>query len=628
MVGRIGVRIAALGTVVALSAAAASSASAADVKLPDGRGHELVSSAARNGAEVIPQTDKVHVRPDGSAVTFAASEEGAAFELEHFSARTQLPGPRAWDSHVITPLSPDAVEPAADGTFPAYVDGFAPDLSAAIFKTWQPLVSSPNVAGVANLYRIAGLDGGDATAQLMTDSVDPVPAAWFAFLDGFFVRTIQPELAGASTDLRHVVFESRLRLTADAPAYQGFCALAGFGCPIKLYENADGVVRLAGRIPQAGQTACDDVAGPACVAAPSSEAGVSASVRFYSERMVSADGRRIHFAVPGSGIYVREDGVRTEQIASSGQLWIASADGARAFFISDQSLVADDTDFNPDVYLYDREATPGTRLTLVSGSAVADGYAETIVGASADGRYVYFVSDGQLIPGEPAAPIMGLYVWHDGQLRFIGALTSLFEAELNGPRTTWQLAETAMTSRVTPDGRHLLFMTTSDAGFRGRGGFAGYDHQDRRELYLYSADSGSLACASCNPSGTPATADASIDVRAAEATTLATSDSAQALTDDGRRVFFNTAEALVPQDVDDAPDAYEYDAATGTVHLLSGGRGTAPSYVVDASPDGDDVFVVTRERLVRWDVDGRYDLYDARVGGGLPGPGTSAPQGG
>jgi hypothetical protein len=29
---------------------------------------------------------------------------------------------------------------------------------------------------------------------------------------------------------------------------------------------------------------------------------------------------------------------------------------------------------------------------------------------------------------------------------------------------------------------------------------------------------------------------------------------------------------------------------------------------------------VTRERLVGWDVDQNYDLYDARVGGGLPDP--------
>ena len=41
---------------------------------------------------------------------------------------------------------------------------------------------------------------------------------------------------------------------------------------------------------------------------------------------------------------------------------------------------------------------------------------------------------------------------------------------------------------------------------------------------------------------------------------------------------------------------------------------------MDASPDGSDVFFVTRERLLGWDNDASYDLYDARVGGGFPEP--------
>ena len=622
-------RAAVLGTMVALLLAGV--ASAAGVALPDGRRFELVSPPAKNGVEVITQTNKVHVRPDGNAVTFSTlggfgSLEGSAFDFQYLSRRTGPPG-NGWSTHGINPLGRPATLMHAERNIPTFVDAFTPDLSGGIYKTWRPMVDAPNVREVSNLYRITGLDDeGPRTVQILSDSVTPVPASWVAFLNGFFVRTIQPYFAGASSDLRHVVFESVLSLTSDAPAYPAdFCGFAGFGCPTHLYENHDGLVRLVGRIPDAGQTACDDAAGPLCVAAPTSTAGVSSSIGFYSERMVSEDGRRILFDVPGSGIFVREDGARTEQIASSGQLWTASRDGSRAFFISDQPLVADDTDSNPDVYMYDRDATPGDRLTLVSASSITDGYADTIIGASDDGEYLYFVSDSQLIPGEPDAPITGLYVWHEGQLRFIGTLFGIDEARLNSPRTIWSAVSTTTTSRVTPDGRHLLFMTQNDAGFRGRGGFTGYEHNGHRELYHYSADTGRLACASCHPRDRAATADALIDVRENEATSQGTTDSAQALTDDGRRVFFNTAEALVPQDVNGRPDPYEYDATNGTVHLLTSGTSTVPSYVLDASTTGDDVFIITRERLVGWDIDASYDLYDARVGGGFPEPPIPVP---
>lgn len=618
---------------------------AAGAALPDGRRYELVSPADKNGTEVIPQTDKTHVTPDGNAVTFAAlggfgAVEGSAFDFEYLSRRTAASGTSGWSTQGINPLARPSTLPAAtDVNVSTFVDGFTPDLSVGIYKTWRPLTDAPNVADVSNLYRITGLAGGARTVQLMSDAVSPMPDTWVTLARGMFLKFIRPQFAGASSDLRHVVFESQLDLTADAPPYVDFlCAIAGLGCPTKLYENADGVVRLVGRIPQGSETSCDDeVAGSECVAADSSQTALGATIRFYSQLTISADGRRIYFQTPtgpGSGtIYLREDGVRTEQIATDSQFWTASADGSRAFFTTSDSLLPTDrdgnpldTDSNPDLYMYDRNAPAGDRLTLVSaGDSGNPGYVETVVRASPDGHYLYFVCDEQLVAGEPPIGIMGLYLWHDGQLRFIGALPDVGVASVNGPRTQWSLIASATTSRITPDGRHLLFMTLDDAGFAGRGGFTGYDHAGHFEFYLYDAGTGRLACASCNPSGRAATADALIDVRDFAATSQVTSDSAQALTDDGQRVFFNTADALVPEDTNGRPDAYEYDAETGTVHLLSSGRSNALSYFIDASPDGDDVFIVTRDQLVGWDVDNAYDLYDARVGGGFPEPPVAAP---
>jgi hypothetical protein len=85
-------------------------------------------------------------------------------------------------------------------------------------------------------------------------------------------------------------------------------------------------------------------------------------------------------------------------------------------------------------------------------------------------------------------------------------------------------------------------------------------------------------------------------------------------------VFFSTDEALVPEDVNGKYDAYEYDVASRTVHLLSTGTGTSDSFFMDADASGDNAYILTRQRLVGWDTDGAVDIYDVRVGGGFPEP--------
>jgi len=73
----------------------------------------------------------------------------------------------------------------------------------------------------------------------------------------------------------------------------------------------------------------------------------------------------------------------------------------------------------------------------------------------------------------------------------------------------------------------------------------------------------------------------------------------------------------VPEDSNGRPDGYLW--VNGDVQLL--GSGSVPSNVTigGMSNDGKDVFFNTRESLVPIDIDGgEYDVYDARVGGGLP----------
>lgn len=91
-------------------------------------------------------------------------------------------------------------------------------------------------------------------------------------------------------------------------------------------------------------------------------------------------------------------------------------------------------------------------------------------------------------------------------------------------------------------------------------------------------------------------------------------------------MFFDSYQALAPQDTNGEPDVYEWERpgkgqcsdSEGCVHLLSGGTSTQGSFLLDASESGDDVFFITRAQLLGADRNELYDVYDARVDGYTP----------
>jgi hypothetical protein len=85
---------------------------------------------------------------------------------------------------------------------------------------------------------------------------------------------------------------------------------------------------------------------------------------------------------------------------------------------------------------------------------------------------------------------------------------------------------------------------------------------------------------------------------------------------DGSRVFFETGDALVPQDTNGLPDVYEWE--NSRIYLISSGQGTFGSDFSGASSDGRDVFITTTDRLAPQDSENSVQVYDARVGGGFP----------
>ncbi len=269
------------------------------------------------------------------------------------------------------------------------------------------------------------------------------------------------------------------------------------------------------------------------------------------------------------------------------------------------------------------------RFLSLDGRGDDTGNVQGVIGAGDDGRYVYFAATGQLVSGGPTLGVsVGLYAWHEGALRYIGT-----SVQYNGDRAVMldglQVGLLLKQARVTPDGRTVLFNATSGDGLLSVRGGTDYDHGSTcsgglgglcQELYVYSPDSDSLRCASCNPTGAAATANAETALRAASGGAASGTYVNRAISDDGRFVFFSTKEALVIDDVNRRSDAYVYDVEQGRPHLLSTGTHPSDSYFLDASANGNDAFFATREKLVGWDVDDAYDVYDARVGGGFPEP--------
>ncbi|HEU4701977.1 MAG TPA: hypothetical protein VFS37_05790, partial [Conexibacter sp.] len=314
----------------------------------------------------------------------------------------------------------------------------------------------------------------------------------------------------------------------------------------------------------------------------------------------------------------------------------ASADGARVWFASAERLT-EDAPAGGGLYLWQQDPdTAGRHLTL----AAPGGLDVLAFGASRDGRRIYFAARGQLLADGPPVLEDAVYLWEQdpggggGATSFVGAI-SIGDARANADTAAWNLR--FRTARVTPDGRALLFQVSDESGVgagRAHGACASNPNGTTTgvcaQLYVYRADASTplapaVACASCQPSGAPTGANAWTSVHVGAGAAQLTAHLSRALSDDGRRVFFSSAAALVPEDGNGTVDAYEYDVPSGTVRLLSSGRDPADSWFLDASADGDDAFFVTRERLVGWDVDRAYDVYDARVDGGVPEPAPAAP---
>lgn len=547
------------------------------LRLLDDRAWELVSRVDKNGGEVLGLgggASLLQSSSGGNAVSFGshssfAGDAGGAAAVSQYLARR---GPAGWDTENLTVPQVSAGYGEAAGTNPFKL--FATDLDAAIVSNGQrcrglagncpvanpPLAGSGAPAGYRNYYRRNA--GGGFGALLEEADVAGLPLGPDA---------LEMELVGASPDLRHAVVSSCGALTADAVEVP-----AGPSCDpaaTNLYLWSPAGLELINLLPGASVgTPGADLAAPA--------------------RAVSADGSRVYWSEAGI-LYLWVGGAseQVDQALTGSELQTASDDGSVAFFTRSG-------------HLYRFDAAAGSSLDLTPAGGV-----EGVLGASADGARVYYVTDAGVFLREGSATVP----------------VAAAAAAINYPPATG-------TARVTPDGRHLAFV--SSASLTGYDNLGQDDGQPTGQVYRFDADAHGLVCVSCNPTlGRP------LGPSTLPAATVADSGpdavparKPRALSDDGSRVFFDSADALVLQDTNNRPDVYEWESfgagscsrPAGCVNLISSGRSSGGAVFADASASGGDAFFLTDGSLDPLDLDA-VDLYDARANGGFPQAPTQIP---
>ncbi len=603
--------------------------------LPDGRRWELVSPPDKHGAQVEPINEQgvVQAAQGGEAFTFVTDiptedePAGYQYKIQNFARRGAGGG---WSSQDIeTPHQ--ETQGIAVGQGLEY-RAFSADLSQAIVEPLTQRFEALSGLEVAPL-------ASERTAYLRADfACSSTPACFTPLLTTADVTSGakiegsneayegEAEFVGASAGAGDVLLHSNVGLTSEAGDTGG------------LYEWQGGTVRHVSAA-SAGNVSADG----SRVLWGASESGES---RLYDWDRASGRSVRLDLpqGVPPAG---------TPDAILQG----ASTDGSLVFFSDSQALLpgADGT----DLYVCEVSEAHGELacalrdLTVDANAGEAAGVFGTSPGVSEDGSYVYFMATGVLAPGAVAGA-GNMYVVHRSGAGW-GA-PALVTVMAYAPGNTcqeedghdWTYKADCRTARVSPNGQWLAFMSDES--------LTGYDMHDAssgvsdQEVYLYSAAAGRLVCASCNPSGARphGVQDGSVEsgrlFTGAEAwgygtwfagsvpgwTPYAISRGAiyqsRYLSNSGR-LFFDSSDALLPQDTNNAMDVYEleppgvgschegaagWDApAGGCLGLISSGVSGEESVFLDASESGSDVFFMTSQRLVPEDVDDSYDVYDA-----------------
>jgi hypothetical protein len=583
--------------------------------LPDCRAYEMVSPVDKNGFYVTEGIEGVgQASFDGNGVVYKAtggfpgSVSGSLVDYYRASR-----GEGGWSTEALLPSQAYSYTADHGYTFPMFA-AYSPDLSKGVLidATDSPLlVSGEQETGpnAANLFLRDNTSGAYSLLNFPAPGVEP--------------SAYEPTFDGASADYTTIIFDAPAVLTPEAPS----------GGVDNLYEWTGGAIALVSQIPPTGASSCGP-SGPACL--PAAHGGKFGAENAHKTRQVaraaslvrviSADGSRIFFDVEGD-LYVRENATTTVRLdapqggagpGGGGVFATATGNGSQVFFFDEASAgLTANTQSGSGTNLYSYDTLTGT-LTDLTPAAKAE-VLGVVNEASEDGSYLYFVARDVLsternsLGEEALSGAENIYLANDGTISFIHTIKD-HSGEVYSHAIGLRYHNG---SRVTPDGRHLAFFAEDD------GTDPEANHAVFAELFEYSADSGQVSrlCGCAGSEFSQPTSEGELDQ------VEGTFQYSRGLSDDGARIFFESYNPLVPHDSVGA-DVYEYEqdgagsctVAPGCLSLISTGTSEPGAWFVDASASGNDVFFTTDQQLVSSDADGAYDLYDARVNGGIPAP--------
>jgi hypothetical protein len=535
----------------------------ASANLPDCRAYEFTTPGLNNSApaEGWPAVTVEGILADGSALAFQSADAPTDAEGSTATTNTLLARRSAGGWATKSLSAPTPLTTATDLGEDRSTVGLSADLTQSVLWSNQPLAGGSSPAGT-NLY----LRRADGSFIPLTKVGAPTYSAG-------------GELLGASEDFKRLfIASSEKQLEAD-PVTAG-----------NAYEWVGGALHLVAILP-----------GPGEVPAP--EGGTLPKGALPA---LSTDGGEVLFKAKGlPGLYLRTDATDTVDISATQRTVepdpnppaeaIAagiSADGSKVLFTSASELTNTSytgrtgglaNDQGADLYSYDVGSKVLTDLTVDTdpADALAGADVEAVLGASTDASYVYFTARGNLAEGASSGE-RNLYLAHGGKVEFLGSDPSTAPAQFY----------------TTPDGTHAAFTSTEPQ--------TGYDNAGQTQAYEYTYGVG-LQCGSCRPSGEAPTASAAIAGRA--------------LSDDGTRLFFQSADAVVTEAQSGQTNVFEY--AGGEVHLLTPGEGSA-ALLLGASATGDDVFIASFEELSPQGQGEVFAVYDARVGANVAPPTETA----
>ena len=357
---------------------------------------------------------------------------------------------------------------------------------------------------------------------------------------------------------------------------------------------------------------------------------------------ISADGSRVIWRSEegGSKLYMRDmrtgetvqlDAAQGGPGGGKGKFWAASSDGSKVFFTDEERLTSDSTAGGneseiADLYECEMVLKAGKLVCKLFDLTVdSEGPANVqgVLGVSPNGEYLYFVAAGVLAKGatpqecvEYSTTLCNLYVDHDGTTSFVATLSS----EAREDHSDWErnsfYVQRAATAQVSGDGSLLFKSNQSLTGYDNVGpdcinNSGELSEGACEEVYVYDpgAGDGRIFCASCDPSGEPPDPGVSgAGENGGSVLPLSGSKTYQMrwVSEDGGRVFFDSSERLVARDTNGKQDVYEWERngtgscteEAGCIYLLSSGSGVSDSYLLDASANGNDVFIISRDPLI------------------------------